>query len=253
MKTVRTLVHAWLVLDFFGDARRSGGASSTLTTTIFTQSFLALVFAALLYPETPPVPFAAANLCLSTLLVATGALGDHDQLNRRRADQTLLGTAPIARRTVVFARSGHAAFYVCLVTIGMALPPAILLACLRSSPLQAVLYVVAACACSGLATGALATAIRGLARCFGQARAALLAGTGTIDVHHVLLENARPVAMPSAAPISTASGDTREGFLAVAREHQGNASAIARVLSTSRSHVRRLATRYGVDLEALRR
>ena len=85
------------------------------------------------------------------------------------------------------------------------------------------------------------------------ARAALLAGTGTIDVHHVLLENARPVAMPSAAPISTASGDTREGFLAVAREHQGNASAIARVLSTSRSHVRRLATRYGVDLEALRR
>lgn len=178
MKTVRTLVHAWLVLDFFGDARRSGGASSTLTTTIFTQSFLALVFAALLYPETPPVPFAAANLCLSTLLVATGALGDHDQRNRRRADQTLLGTAPVARRTVVLARSGHAAFYVCLVTIGMALPPAILLACLRNSPLQAVLYVVAACACSGLATGALATAIRGLTRCCGHARAALLAGTG---------------------------------------------------------------------------
>ncbi len=87
------------------------------------------------------------------------------------------------------------------------------------------------------------------------ARAALLAGDGTIDVHHVLLENARPTssASTSSAPVATANGDTRDGFLAVAREHQGNASAIARVLSTSRSHVRRLASRYGVDLEALRR
>lgn len=177
MKTVRTLVHAWLVLDFFGDSRRTGGTSSSLTTTIFTQSFLALVFAALLYPETPPVPFAAANLCLSSLLVAVGTLGDHDQLNRRRADQALLATAPIARRTVVFARSGHAAFYACLVTIGMALPPAILLGFLQHDPLQMVAYVALACACSGLATGALAVANRAFARCFGHARAALLAGT----------------------------------------------------------------------------
>ena len=39
----------------------------------------------------------------------------------------------------------------------------------------------------------------------------------------------------------------------IAREHHGNASAIARALSTSRSHVRRLATRFGIELEALRR
>ena len=94
MRTVRALVHAWLVLDFFGDARRTGGTGSSLTTTIFTQSFLAFVFAALMYPETPPVPFAAANLCLSSLLVATGALSDHDQLNRRRADAAAGGPHP---------------------------------------------------------------------------------------------------------------------------------------------------------------
>ncbi len=178
MRTVRALVHAWLVLDFFGDARRTGGTGSSLTTTIFTQSFLAFVFAALMYPETPPVPFAAANLCLSSLLVATGALSDHDQLNRRRADAALVGTSPARRSTVVLARSGHAAFYVCLVTLGMALPTAIMLGMLRSSAWQTVAYLALACACSGLATGALAVTMRILDRWFGHARAALLAGTG---------------------------------------------------------------------------
>lgn len=177
MSKVRALVRAWLVVDFFGDARRSGGASSTLTTTIFTQSFLALVFAAMLFPETPPVPFAAANLCLSSLLVATGALGENDQRNRRAADRTLLGSAPLRRTTVALARGGHAAFFVCLVTIGMALPPAILLGFLCSDPLPAVGYVLAACACSGLAAGALGVAMRWLDRWCGQLRAALIGGT----------------------------------------------------------------------------
>jgi len=78
----------------------------------------------------------------------------------------------------VFARSGHAAFYVCLVTIGMALPPGILLGFLRGDPLQTLGYTAFACACSGLATGALAVGMRFLARCCGYARAALIAGTG---------------------------------------------------------------------------
>jgi hypothetical protein len=69
----------------------AGGASSTLTTTIFAQSFLALVFARCSIRTTPPVPFAAANLCLSTLLVAIGALGDDARPNRRRADEVLVG------------------------------------------------------------------------------------------------------------------------------------------------------------------
>ena len=179
MKKIRALIHAWLVLDFFEDARRTGGTGSSLTTTIFTQSFLALVFAALLYPETPPVPFAAANLCLSSLLVAIGMLGNQDQLHRRRAERCLLDPAPIGRAAVVFARSGHAAFYVCLVTIGMALPPAVLLSYLpQRSWTSAVGYVVLACACSGLACGALGVGMRILVRWFGHARAALLAASG---------------------------------------------------------------------------
>jgi len=177
MGAVKTLVHTWLTLDFFGDARRRGGASSTLTTTIFTQSFLALIVAALLYPETPPIPFAAANLSLSSLLVAIGLLGDEDRIGRRRANQVLLGTSPVRARDVVMARTGHAAFYICLITTGMALPPAILLGCLLGSAGQAIGYIVLACACSGLAAGALAVTMRLATRLLGHARAALLGGT----------------------------------------------------------------------------
>lgn len=178
MSKVRALIHAWLVLDFFGEARSTGGAGSTLTTTIFSQSFLAFVFAALLYPETPPVPFAAANLCLSSLLVSIGVLADQEHHQRRRADALLLGTAPLRAGQLVAARAGHAAFYVCLVTIGMALPPAVLLAFLQGDVLQVPGYVLAACASSALASAVLACGLRALDRLVGPVRAALLAGTG---------------------------------------------------------------------------
>lgn len=177
MKTARSLIHAWLVLDFFGDARRRGGNSSTLTTTIFTQGFLALVFAALLYPETPPIAFAAANLCLASLLIAVSVLGDQDRVDRQRADALLLGTSPVGRATVVAARAGHSAFYVALLTIGMALPPGILLAFLQDEPWLVLGYVALACVCVGLATGALAVTLALLTRLFGAARAALLGGS----------------------------------------------------------------------------
>jgi hypothetical protein len=177
MRRSRALVQAWLVVDFFGDARRSGGATSTLTTTIFTQSFLALVFAALLYPDTPVVPFAAANLSLSSLLIATGLLGNQDGTNRRLADAVLLSVAPVGAVTVLLARAGHAAFYVCLVTIGMALPPAVLLGFLMQSWSAALAYVVLACVCSGLACGTLGVLLRGLVRTLGHSRAALVGGS----------------------------------------------------------------------------
>ncbi|MEO8700937.1 MAG: sigma 54-interacting transcriptional regulator [Kofleriaceae bacterium] len=79
-------------------------------------------------------------------------------------------------------------------------------------------------------------------------RAVLLAGAGTVDAKHVMLEGGR-------TPQQSAAADpqSRDNFLAVAHEHQGNASAIARVLNTSRSHVRRLANRFGVDLDQLRK
>ncbi|MFK7739691.1 MAG: hypothetical protein AB8H80_05155 [Planctomycetota bacterium] len=175
---IRALVKTWLVLDFFGDSRRAGGDSgSSLTTTIMWQALLSFVFAMLLYPDTPPVPFVAANLCLSTLLIAIGALGDEDRPLRLQADATLLAGAPVARTTVVLARSLHASIQLALVTIGMALPPALLLAHLTDSWLQALLYVVAATACTGLAAGGLATLRTVLARAFGTLRATLLLGT----------------------------------------------------------------------------
>lgn len=178
MRGVLALVRAWLLLDFFGDSRRAGrGHTSSLTTTICTQSFVALVFAALLYPETPPVAFAAANLCLSTLLVTLGALGDESRPWRKAADRTLIATSPLPTSAVVLARSSHAAFAVVLVTIGMALPPAILLAFLQQQAWLAGGYLAGACACSGLACGLFGAATR-IAACFADdARVALAMGT----------------------------------------------------------------------------
>lgn len=177
MNRLASLVHAWLVIDFFGEARRSGGAGSTLTTTVFTQSFLALVFATLLYPETAPVPFAAANLCLSSLLLGLGALSDTESRNRTLADQVLLATAPIGRTGVQLARAAYGAFYICLLTIGMALPPAVLLAFLQQDFWLAPAYLLAACACSGLAAGILGVILRWSRRLLGTMRTALLLGT----------------------------------------------------------------------------
>lgn len=177
VKRTATLVHAWLVLDFFGESRRTGGGGSTLTTTIFAQAFLALVIAALLYPETPPVPFAAANLTLSTLLIGIGALGDVQQQQRRLADAVLLGPAPLRPRDVVLARAAHGAFYVCLLTIGMALPPAILFGWLARAPATVPLYLLLACLCAGIAVGVLAVLLRLCRRLCGSGRTALLAGT----------------------------------------------------------------------------
>ncbi|MCA8965328.1 MAG: hypothetical protein KDC48_10585, partial [Planctomycetes bacterium] len=93
-------------------------------------------------------------------------------------DRMLLGTAPIRASQLVAARAGHAAFYVGLVTIGMALPPAILLAFLRGNAVVIPAYVAAACACSALASAVLGVVLRALDRLVGPVRAALLAGTG---------------------------------------------------------------------------
>lgn len=177
VKRTATLVHAWLVLDFFGESRKSGGGGSTLTTTIFAQAFMALVFAALLYPETPPVPFAAALLTLSSLLVGIGTLGDVQQQQRRLADAVLLGPAPLRGGDIVLARVVHGAFYVCLLTIGMALPPAILYGWLVRSVWPVALYLLLACLCSGLVVGGIAVLLRLSRRLFGGGRTALLAGS----------------------------------------------------------------------------
>jgi transcriptional regulator of acetoin/glycerol metabolism len=53
---------------------------------------------------------------------------------------------------------------------------------------------------------------------------------------------------PPAAPRAL----DQDAFAALVRVHKGNVAAVARALATSRSQVRRLAKRYGVDLEAER-
>lgn len=175
---VAALIRAWVLLDFFGDARRSGeGHGSSLTTTIMWQSLLAFGFSVLLYPDVPPVAFVAANLSLSTLLMGVGSLGDEQRPLRRAADECLLAGAPVSRLSVALARSGHAAFHLVLVTAGMAISPAILLGHLTGSMPAAFGYVVMACACAGLASGALATLRALLASTIGDARATLLMGT----------------------------------------------------------------------------
>ncbi|MFT4515586.1 MAG: hypothetical protein ACI91B_004303 [Planctomycetota bacterium] len=175
---ITALIRTWLLLDFFGDSRRAGdGQGSSLTTTIMWQSLLAFVFAMLLYPDVPAIPFAAANLCLSTLLIGIGSLGDEERPLRQAADATLLAGAPVSSTSIVLARAGHASFQLVLVTTGMALPPAILLAHLTGEWLQAIGYILAACACTGLTNATLATFRALLARIFGVARATLAMGT----------------------------------------------------------------------------
>lgn len=177
MNAVRSLVGTWLLLDFFGESRRSRSPGSTLTTTIFTQSFLALVLSALLFPETPPVAFAAAALSFSTLLYAVAALGETEAASRTRADAVLMQSSPLAPWQRVAARCLHGSFRLVLCTVGMALPPAILLAMLTDDPLAAVRHLVAACACSAIAGAGLTVAVQVTARLRGPDTAALLSGT----------------------------------------------------------------------------
>ena len=175
---VAALVHTWLVLDFFAASRRTGQPGSTLTTTIFGQSFIALILAALLYPETPPVAFAAANLSLSTLMVAMGYLGDATRPERHCADRMLLGTSPLRPGALVLARCLHGGFSLCLTTVGMALPPAILLFWISGQNLWVVpIYLVLACLVSAITAGVLAVVTQLTSVSLGSARTALLAGT----------------------------------------------------------------------------
>ncbi|HTJ45383.1 MAG TPA: sigma 54-interacting transcriptional regulator [Kofleriaceae bacterium] len=80
-------------------------------------------------------------------------------------------------------------------------------------------------------------------------RALLLANGAEIDAKHILLSPARST--PSAL---AADGvvDERARFVEVAKAQRGNVSAIGRELGTSRSQVRRLATRFGIDLDSLK-
>ena len=178
MSPVRALVETWLVLDFFGDSRRSGQEGSSLTTTIFGQSFFALLFATILFPDYGTIPFAAANLSLSTLLVGISILGTPDPLLRARADELLERMAPISAWTRTLAHAAHRGFHLVLITTGIALPPGILLCWIsEAGPWVLPAYLVMACATSGLLAGGLAVFVLAVNRLLGPLRGALVAGS----------------------------------------------------------------------------
>ncbi|MHC4514176.1 MAG: hypothetical protein ACYTGW_13205 [Planctomycetota bacterium] len=178
---VLALVHSWLVLDFFGDSRKSGQPGSSLTTTIFTQSFIGLLFAIVVVSEPPfenDVAYLAANLSLSTLMVGIGLLGDPQRYKRAFADEVLARTAPLSANALTLARVLHGSFHLCLVTVGMALPPAILAYWVCGEALWVVpAYLVFACLSAGIMAGCLAVFTRGVHLVLGPARAQLMVGT----------------------------------------------------------------------------
>jgi DNA-binding NtrC family response regulator len=76
-------------------------------------------------------------------------------------------------------------------------------------------------------------------------RALLLSNGGPIGVAHLLFDR-----LPGEGEGGgDDEGGARARFAAAVAAHHGNVSALARALGTSRSQVRRLAQRYGVDLE----
>lgn len=174
---VWTLLGAWLSLDFFGESRRTGQPGSTLTTTVFTQSFLAFVFAAFLFPDTPAVAFVAANLSLTTLLIALSTLADPEHSSREQADALLLGTAPIARWRVALARVLHGGFHVALTSFGAAIPGAVLTTWLLPRWWTPVVYLVLAVTLAGIARGSLGLVVRTVQRWAGAGAAMVTAGT----------------------------------------------------------------------------
>ncbi len=178
-RAIVSLVHAWLVIDFFGRGRREHREGSTLTTTIFAQSFVGLVAGALLFgPDAALVPFVAANLSLSTLLFGLGALGRTDRRDRELADRALIGTAPVPRAVWPLARALHSGFQLGLVTIGVALPPAILSGFLRGGNVFVVFaYLLVAVVLAGTLAGALSLAMRILAARIGARGSMLAAGS----------------------------------------------------------------------------
>ena len=178
-RRIRALVHAWLILDFFGANRRSGEQGSSLTTAVYGQSFIGLLFAAILLPDRSDgsgfVAYAAANLSLSTLLMGIAALADPARAQRARADEVLLRTAPIGRVAVLLARVLHAGFALCTVTIGISLPPAILSFWCSGGQLWVVpAYLVVACVLAGLVSGALTVLSDAAALVLGPARGQLV-------------------------------------------------------------------------------
>ncbi len=84
------------------------------------------------------------------------------------------------------------------------------------------------------------------------ASAAAIADGDEILLEHLPKELRSERTAPSLPARSSHGPADAEELLALLREHNGNVSAVARAMQTSRSHVRRLAQRFEIDLDAFR-
>ena len=188
---LRAILGAWLTIDLFGKTRRAGEeGSGSLTPTVFTQGFLSWIFAALCFEESSPVGFAAATLSLVAGFATLALLGElADQLGRD-ADRSFLLSTPISARLLGFAHFVHATLLLSAFALGLAVPPAVLLAFKLGQPLAALSYLVAACVLSATLYAAIRVLIVALEWIAGSAIAsafsallrALLFGGGTIGL-----------------------------------------------------------------------
>ena len=79
-----------------------------------------------------------------------------------------------------------------------------------------------------------------------------LSGSGAIDLHHLpetVVDTAERKPSPQLTP---EEGRHRDELIALLREHDGNLSAVARMLGKGRTQIGRWVARYGIDLRALR-
>ena len=178
------LVESWLILDFFADARRRGrvDGGATLTTGIFTQSFIAFLFAALLFDRSiSHTAFAAANLSLTSLMIAFTLFAEPPSRDRRIADRTLIGTAPGGMSVWRSASILHGSFFVLLITTGLAIPGAVLSAWLAddaaSGGVTFVVHVLAALLCGGVVAGFVQLVLKAATAWTSPEGAALTAGS----------------------------------------------------------------------------
>ncbi len=98
--------------------------------------------------------------------------------------------------------------------------------------------------------------VRGLRQALDQAVA--IADGEPIELEHLPADLRQPAGARGPAPVPAAAApppaaDPCAQLVELLRLHEGNLSAVARAMSTSRSQVRRLVQRYQLDLESFRR
>jgi sigma-54 dependent transcriptional regulator, acetoin dehydrogenase operon transcriptional activator AcoR len=84
------------------------------------------------------------------------------------------------------------------------------------------------------------------------AGALALSGSGAIDVPHLPEAVVDTGEREPSRPLTPEEGKHRDELVALLREHDGNLSAVARVLGKGRTQIGRWVSRYGIDIRSLK-